>query len=87
MRFLLVIQDRDGWQRRDLVHILLRLDPALRIGAATRLVSSDLMRHGVPARDLFLDGRAACTVLLWLAYTGTQMTLNFLTSWLPTVVH
>jgi AAHS family 4-hydroxybenzoate transporter-like MFS transporter len=38
-------------------------------------------------RHLFLEGRAARTVLLWLAYIGTQMTLNFMTSWLPTVVH
>jgi AAHS family 4-hydroxybenzoate transporter-like MFS transporter len=93
VRFLLVTQDRGGRRRRDLVRILQRLDPALRIGAATRLVSSDVVshgvgvRHGVPVRDLFLDGRASRTVLLWIAYIGTQMTLNFLTSWLPTVVH
>ena len=87
VRFLMVTQDRGGWQRRDLVHILHRLDPALRIGVATRLVSNDPVPHGVPVRQLFLQGRAARTVLLWLAYIGTQMTLNFLTSWLPTVVH
>jgi MFS transporter, AAHS family, 4-hydroxybenzoate transporter len=82
-----VVQDRSGKHRRKLARILHQLAPDIRIGPGTRLYSEDVARPGVPVKLLFLEGRATRTVLLWIAYIGTQMTLTFLTSWLPTVMH
>jgi MFS transporter, AAHS family, 4-hydroxybenzoate transporter len=83
-RFLLVNQDRLPRARERLARIVRRLDPTV---TATRFVSDDTAEPGVPVRHLFTDGRTPRTLLLWTAYAGTQMTLVFMTSWLPTVIH
>jgi MFS transporter, AAHS family, 4-hydroxybenzoate transporter len=87
VRFLVVVQDRSGKRRHELVRVLHRLAPDRGIGPDTHLFSDDVARPGVPVKHLFIEGRAAPTVLLWIAYIGTQMMLAFLTAWLPTVMH
>ena len=83
VRFLAVTQTRLA----ELARTLARLDPHLQIGPQTQFVADERKQPGVPVKYLFLEGRAAMTVLLWIAYITTQMTLIFLTSWLPTVIH
>jgi len=83
VRFLAVTQSRVA----ELARTLKRLDPHLQIGPDTQFVADELKQPGVPVKYLFLEGRAAKSLLLWTAYITTQMTLIFLTSWLPTVIH
>ncbi len=40
----------------------------------------------VPFVELFRDGRAAVTLLLWFSYVMGIMALQFITSWLPTLI-
>jgi AAHS family 4-hydroxybenzoate transporter-like MFS transporter len=83
VRFLAVTQSRTA----ELAATLKRLAPHLRIGPETRFVADEGKDAGVPVKHLFLEGRASRTLLLWIAFIATQMTLLFLTSWLPTVIH
>ena len=82
-RFLMVTQGRSQY----LASILRRLDPSLDIGPETEFFSSEEKRPGVPMKHLFLEGRAAKTIFLWIAYIANLMTLTFMVSWLPTVIH
>jgi AAHS family 4-hydroxybenzoate transporter-like MFS transporter len=83
VRFLAVTHARLG----ELANTLMRLDPRLRIGPQTKIVADETKEPGVPVKHLFLEHRAAKTALLWLAFIANQMTLIFMTSWLPTVIH
>lgn len=82
-RFLMVTQGRT----QELAAILRRLDPTLEIGADTEFYSTEEKQSGVPVKHLFLEGRAAKTIFLWIAYIANLMTLTFMVSWLPTVIH
>ena len=42
-------------------------------------------RAGVPVKNLFTEGRAFMTVMLWFAFVSSLLGHTFLTSWLPTV--
>ncbi len=43
-------------------------------------------RRGVPFMALFQEGRTAVTLLLWFSYVMGIMALQFITSWLPTLI-
>lgn len=44
-------------------------------------------RHqGFPVKHLFTEGRAAITILLWVAFVSSLLGHYFLTSWLPTIL-
>jgi MFS transporter, AAHS family, 4-hydroxybenzoate transporter len=64
---------------------LKRIDPAFAAGPAEYLVREE-KRKGVPVVQLFHDGRATGTVLLWTTNFMNLLNLYFLASWLPTVV-
>ena len=66
---------------------LRRIDRHVRIDDATIFVTSELAATKSPVRDLFRDGRAATTLLLWLIFTMNIMELIFLSSWTPTLLH
>jgi MFS transporter, AAHS family, 4-hydroxybenzoate transporter len=83
VRFLAVTHARLG----ELANTLKRLDPRLQIGPQTKIVADEAKEPGVPVKHLFLEHRATKTALLWLAFIANQMTLIFMTSWLPTVIH
>jgi AAHS family 4-hydroxybenzoate transporter-like MFS transporter len=66
--------------------ILRRMEPGLEIDSDTRLVLREEKLPGVPASHLFTEGRAPLTLLLWIAFIGNLMTLQFLVNWVPTVL-
>jgi MFS transporter, AAHS family, 4-hydroxybenzoate transporter len=76
----------DPGRREATAAILQRMEPGLAIGPDTRLVLREEKLPGVPATHLFTEGRAALTVLLWIAFIGNLMTLQFLVNWVPTVL-
>jgi AAHS family 4-hydroxybenzoate transporter-like MFS transporter len=66
--------------------LLVRLLPGGGIGAHARLVSNAPERVGMPVKYLFLEERAAVTLLLWLCYVSNLITMYFILNWLPTII-
>jgi AAHS family 4-hydroxybenzoate transporter-like MFS transporter len=65
---------------------LARIAPG-EIGPDVQLVASpEREREGVPVKRLFTEGRAAKTVLLWVAFFTCFMVLVTVTAWTPTVL-
>ncbi len=54
--------------------------------APARLILGEERKSGFRARQLFADSRAAFTLLLWCAFTANLMELQFLVTWLPTIL-
>ncbi|MGA2055214.1 MAG: MFS transporter [Bradyrhizobium sp.] len=82
VRFLMVKRGRT-----DLVlDLLRRVRPDLTIPDDASLAIEEEISEGLPVAQMFADGRASMTALLWLAYAANMISLHFLTSWLPTVV-
>jgi len=65
---------------------LQRIDPSAPAGESTRYVLTEKAHRGVPWVQLFHEGRALGTVLIWLLNFMNLLNLYFLTLWLPTVV-
>ena len=82
VRFLGLKQD----QSERVARILAKLRPDQTFERDAQFVVREEKRSGLPARNLFTEGRAAMTSLLWFAYIASLMAHYFLTSWLPTVL-
>jgi AAHS family 4-hydroxybenzoate transporter-like MFS transporter len=65
---------------------LQRIDPSAPLSESTRFVVPERAHKGVPWIQLFHEGRAMGTLLLWIINFMNLLNLYFLTSWLPTVV-
>jgi MFS transporter, AAHS family, 4-hydroxybenzoate transporter len=82
---LLTVQGRDG----DVAAILRKINPALSFPRDAHFVlRQEAHEHSAnrlrPAR-LFLEGRTATTVLIWLCLFMNTLALNYLNNWLPTL--
>lgn len=75
----LVRQGKDK-QARDM---LARVNPEVKIGADVQLVATDAKGAGVPMLDLVKDGRAAGTIMIWIAFFCCLLMVYALGSWLP----
>ena len=76
-----------GTDARRIAAILRRLRPDLAVTDTTRFVLvEDKPEPGLPVAQLFANGRAWLTVLLWVAFVSSLGSHYFLTSWLPTVL-
>lgn len=75
----LVRQGKDK-EARDM---LARVNPEVKIGADVQLVATDAKGAGVPMLDLVKDGRAAGTIMIWLAFFCCLLMVYALGSWLP----
>lgn len=65
---------------------LRKFDPALAIGAHTRLAVRERNDEGAPVAELFRAGRTPVTLLLWAISFMNLIDLYFLSNWLPTVM-
>jgi MFS transporter, AAHS family, 4-hydroxybenzoate transporter len=63
-----------------------RIAPESRIGADTQLVAPEHRRNGMPVANLFRDGLATGTVLLWIINFMNLLCAYFLANWLPVVM-
>ncbi len=82
VRFLTLRNDRPDQVRailRKLTH-----DPTIDDGADFIVVEE--RNQGFPVKHLFRKGRAAITILLWIAFASSLLGHYFLTSWLPTIL-
>lgn len=83
VRFLTVRRERMDEVRA----ALRRLAPSLSlVDEATEFTVNEPKHQGLPVKHLFANGRAAMTVLLWLAFVSSLLSHYFLTSWLPTIL-
>lgn len=73
-------------QGAQLARWLSKLDPNLRVDSSTRFIASEASRGGIPILQLFTEGRAAVTLLLWVVNFMNLLNLYSLSNWLPTVV-
>ena len=65
---------------------LRELDPRLAIDRATRFITNEDSRAGVPIVHLFHEGRGPTTILLWMVNFTNILILYSLSNWLPTIV-
>jgi MFS transporter, AAHS family, 4-hydroxybenzoate transporter len=64
---------------------LKRIDPTIPATSTTEYVVPESPKHGVPVTQLFREGRAVGTILLWIINFMNLVNLYFLSQWLPTV--
>jgi len=75
-----------GHNKEQLAKWLRRVDPTLTVGPSTEYVMPEEKKLGVPMVQLFHDGRALGTTLLWVVNFMNLLNLYFLSNWLPIVV-
>ena len=63
-----------------------KIEPELSLSGDSRLVIDEERKPGLQFSHLFADGRAAFTLALWFVYAANLMALQFLVTWLPTVL-
>jgi len=74
-------------KRPDLVARLVnRLTGRSDYDQADRYTIAEERTQGFPVRQLFADGRALNTSLLWIAFFSNLLIIYFLNAWLPTVL-
>jgi AAHS family 4-hydroxybenzoate transporter-like MFS transporter len=66
--------------------VLKRIVPEAAIGADTQFVTPEVRRDGLPVANLFRDGLAAGTMLLWTVNFMNLLCAYFLANWLPVVM-
>ncbi|MBB4846127.1 AAHS family 4-hydroxybenzoate transporter-like MFS transporter [Paucibacter oligotrophus] len=65
--------------------LLRRIDPGFVADAGTRYQVAGPAARGAPVGELFRQGRATVTLLLWLLNFMNLLNLYFLSNWLPTI--
>lgn len=66
--------------------ILRSLVPDAQLTSTDHLVFKEEKPSGFILKHLFSEARLIPTLLIWIAFAGNLMTLNFLLGWLPTVL-
>jgi AAHS family 4-hydroxybenzoate transporter-like MFS transporter len=75
-----------GHDKKQIARWLRRVDPGLTVGPGTEYVIPEEKKRGVPMIQLFHDGRALGTAMLWVVNFMNLLNLYFLSNWLPIVV-
>ena len=65
---------------------LLRVAPGADVPVGAQFVLDEQKAKGVPFIELFKDGRARVTLLLWVINFANLLDMYFLSNWLPTVI-
>lgn len=81
MQFLVL----NGRNTAPVAAALRRIDPTLELGAETVYRVREVREAGEPVAQLFREGRARATVLLWIVNFMNLLNLYFLSNWLPTI--
>lgn len=69
-----------------IAEILGRIDPAHKPVGQEQFVTGEARLSGMPVVELFREGRAAMTLLLWVPYFTDLLMLFFMYSWLPSLM-
>jgi AAHS family 4-hydroxybenzoate transporter-like MFS transporter len=76
-----------GTRGAEIAHILDKLAPGSRHSADDRFVMKQAYEKKVQVPELFRDGYARRTILLWMSLFISLITLFSLTNWLPTLLN
>ena len=74
-----------GANQRKISNILARISPELREAPISRSEQQDQRRKS-PVTNLFTEGRAAGTILLWIPFFMNLLMLYFIVFWLPALL-
>jgi AAHS family 4-hydroxybenzoate transporter-like MFS transporter len=74
-----------GGNQRKISKILARISPELASAPVSRSEQQD-QRRKAPVVNLFTEGRAAGTILLWIPYFMNLLMLYFIVFWLPALL-
>ncbi|TMH77958.1 MAG: MFS transporter [Betaproteobacteria bacterium] len=66
---------------------LRKIDPSVHIDRETRYVVPEIKQAGAPVAELFREGRAKATLLMWVVNFMNLLNLYFLSNWLPTIAN
>jgi len=66
---------------------LSQVDPSFHAAPGSTFVTDEPAGRGLPLVQLFQDGRASLTVLLWVASGAALSVTATLTAWLPSLLH
>jgi len=66
---------------------LARINPALRFAPGVRFDAPEPRAAGFPVAQLFAEGRAGATLLLWAMFFTNLLVIYFCATWLPTVIN
>jgi MFS transporter, AAHS family, 4-hydroxybenzoate transporter len=83
IRFLLLKGEED----KRVADLLRKIVPGIPIFPAASFVLPERRGSGFPVSQLFTQGRAGTTLLLWAIFFLSLVDVFFLNSWLPTVLH
>ena len=75
-----------GGNSRDIARVLGRIDRQAHFGARAEFFIAEQKRAGFPVRQLFAEGRAAGTLLLWTAFFMSLLLSFFLINWMPALL-
>jgi AAHS family 4-hydroxybenzoate transporter-like MFS transporter len=74
-----------GAPREVIARLMQRISPQLAIGPQTRFVVTDKREAALAVAQLFQQGRALGTAMLWLALFMNLMVIFFVLQWLPSI--
>jgi AAHS family 4-hydroxybenzoate transporter-like MFS transporter len=69
-----------------IARLLARVDPAVPRQAGSRYVVHGPAAVGFPVTQLFREGRARTTLLLWVAFFMNLLVMYFLVNWMPSLL-
>jgi MFS transporter, AAHS family, 4-hydroxybenzoate transporter len=69
-----------------IARLLARVDPAVTQQAGSRYVVHGPAAVGFPVTQLFREGRARTTLLLWVAFFMNLLVMYFLVNWMPSLL-
>jgi AAHS family 4-hydroxybenzoate transporter-like MFS transporter len=67
--------------------ILAKISPELADKASNLAPAPESLAGGMPVKELFTEGRAFGTLLLWIPFFMNLLILYFIVSWLPGLLH
>ncbi len=83
IRYLVV----QGGRGERVAAILQGIDPSATVPADAGFTVEEHKAKGFVVRQLFAQGRAAFTLLIWVLFFMSLLDLFFITNWLPTIIH
>jgi AAHS family 4-hydroxybenzoate transporter-like MFS transporter len=83
IRFLVLKGNEDA----RVAKLLGKVAPQFRMLPEASFTAGERREKGFVVRQLFTEGRAMLTLLLWVIFFMSLLDLYFLNSWLPTVLH